>query len=144
MKATDKQAYLGSDEFGELIERARALTAECEHRGRYAQVIVAQTSGGNMVTTVVSDATDSEDADMRGFLDALSESGDTELVRLVCMWRLDNWLDLPSYAFRERLCALNPANSDTQMLLAGERSCIVKRIGQTLAPPRNCTAGGAQ
>ncbi len=90
-----------------------------------AQVWVLLSAGGNVYVV--------QNDDIQKLLSLLSRNGETRIVKWVTMW----WSgprepDLPSYAARKALLELDPANTDTMLLLQGERQPIEKPMGETM------------
>lgn len=56
---------------------------------------------------------------------------DAKIERLICMWH-DGSIDLPSFAFREALVAIDSMNLSTQMLLNGLNGYVVKTVKATM------------
>ena len=65
------------------------------------------------------------------FLIEKKKSGEAQIERLICMWH-DGSIDLPSYAFRESLVAVDSKNLSTQMLLNGLTGYVVKTVKATM------------
>ncbi len=65
------------------------------------------------------------------FLIEKKKSGEAQIERLICMWH-DGSVDLPSYAFRESLVAVDSKNLSTQMLLNGLTGYVVKMVKETM------------
>ncbi len=61
------------------------------------------------------------------FLIDKKKNGDSKIERLICMWH-DGSIDLPSFAFREVLVAVDSTNLSTQMLLGGLNGYVVKTV----------------
>lgn len=59
------------------------------------------------------------------------KSGEAKIERLICMWH-EGSIDLPSYAFREALVAIDSKNLSTQMLLNGLDGYVVKTVKATM------------
>ena len=59
------------------------------------------------------------------------KNSDAKIERLICMWH-DGSIDLPSFAFREALVAIDSKNLSTQMLLNGLRGFVVKTVKATM------------
>ncbi len=65
------------------------------------------------------------------FLIEKKKRGDDKIERLICM-RHDGGIDLPSFAFREALVAIDSKNLLTQMLLNGSSGYVVKTVNVTM------------
>ena len=59
------------------------------------------------------------------------KNSDAKIERLICMWH-DGSIDLPSFAFREALVAIDSKNLSTQMLLNGLNGYVVKTVKATM------------
>lgn len=77
----------------------------------------------------IESAIEAESA-MRLFIEK-KKSGDSSIERLICMWH-DGSIDLPSYAFRESLVAVDSKNLSTKMLLNGLVGYVVKMVKDTM------------
>lgn len=67
---------------------------------------------------------------MKFFLEK-KKNGEAKMERLICM-RHTGGIDLPSFAFREALVAIDSQNLSTQMLLNGLRGFVVKTVKATM------------
>lgn len=61
----------------------------------------------------------------------LQEAENTQVVSILCMWQ-DLTIDMPSYALRKKLLAMNAANGETRLLLRGENGINSIPLAQTL------------
>ena len=61
----------------------------------------------------------------------LQEDENAQLVFILCMWQ-DLTIDLPSYALRTKLLAMNAANGETRLLLRGENGINSIPLARTL------------
>lgn len=82
-------------------------------------VYVLETSSGN-VRTIIND-------DFRDILDTLAQTKDTAVVKVLAMWK-DGGADVPSYAFRKALLALDAANAQTGVLVLTESGYSVRAL----------------
>ena len=64
----------------------------------------------------------------------MTETLNTRVILTVTLWR-NGQLDVPSYAFREKLTALHPDNRDCCILLQTEDGLTVKRLSMTMSSP---------
>ena len=78
------------------------------------------------------------DTNLKSLIADMKSNDDTEIKRLVCFRA--GYIDLPSYAFRDKLCKLNCANLNTQLLFYGaerdtpEDICLMtKPLSATMA-----------
>ena len=82
----------------------------------YTQAIVLFSATGKEYSVRIQNALSQEKTDETAFLEKIKKSGDTEIGCVLCMWQ-DHGIDIPSYAFRESLCALDPKNSESLMFV---------------------------
>ena len=59
---------------------------------------------------------------------------DTKVDCILSMWRDSSCIDMPSYALRTQLLALNPDNRDTAVFLFGEHGIHPFPLARTMAP----------
>ncbi len=84
--------------------------AECE---QFTQAIVLLSAAGNEYSAVIKNVLAEEKTDEKALLERLKKADDTEIRYCLCMWQ-NGSIDIPSFAFRDMLCELNPKNSETQ------------------------------
>ena len=82
----------------------------------YTQAIVLSSATGKEYSVRINNALSQEKTAETALLEKIKESGDTEIGCVLCMWQ-DHGIDIPSYAFRESLCALDPQNSESLMFV---------------------------
>ena len=82
----------------------------------YTQAIVLFSATGKEYSVRIKNALSQEKTDETALIKTIKESGDTEIGCVLCMWQ-DHGIDIPSYAFRESLCALDPKNSEALMFV---------------------------
>ena len=82
----------------------------------YTQAIVLFSATGKEYSVRIKNALSQEKTDETALIKTIKESGDTEIGCVLCMWQ-DHGIDIPSYAFRESLCALDPKNSESLMFV---------------------------
>ena len=75
------------------------------------------------------------DSNLKSLVNDMKSKDDTEIKRLVCF--LGGEIDLPAYAFRDKLCRINSANLNTQILIRGVDNLIVKPLSATMAKGYN-------
>ena len=96
-------------------------TAEAEisnaEAGQYTQAVVLLSAMGNEYSTLIKNALSEEKADENALLERMKNVNDTEICYALCMWQDNQCVDIPSYAFREWLCALNPKNTETLLFV---------------------------
>ncbi len=98
--------------------------AECE---QYTQAIVLLSATGKEYSAVIKNVLSEEKTDEKILLDTLKEAKDTEIRYCLCTW-CDGSIDIPSFAFRNMLCELNPKNSET---LSFVRTISTKKLSET-------------
>jgi len=103
------------DVFEQMKKTAEAKLSRAEI-GQYTQVVVLLSAMGNEYSTLIKDALSEEKADEADLFERMKNSNDTEICCVLCMWQ-DKCIDIPSYAFRESLCALNPKNTETLLFV---------------------------
>jgi len=101
--------------FCRLKETATGLLRDVE-RSRYTQAIVLYSVTGNQYGAVISNALSEEMTEETTLLNKAILARDTEIRYVLCMWQ-DQSIDIPSYAFREKLCACNPKNKDSLLFV---------------------------
>ena len=82
-------------------------------------VYVLETASGNIHTVVNND--------FQKTLDTMAQANDTVVTKMVAMWQ-EGFVDVPSYAFRKALLALDAANKQTEVILRTERGYTTKAI----------------
>ena len=85
-------------------------------KSQYTQAIVLSSATGKEYSVRINNVLSQEKTDETALLEKIKESGDTEIGCVLCMWQ-DYGIDIPSYAFRESLCALNTKNSESLMFV---------------------------
>ena len=111
-----------------LLDRARKEAARLSG----GNTVVMLTSGGTVHSISFQDMDSACDAEgAMKFLIEKKKSGDSKIEKLICMWH-DGEIDIPSFAFREALLAVDSKNLSTQMLLNGFEGYVVKTIKVTM------------
>ncbi len=105
-------------------------TAETElsgaETGQYAQAVVLLSATGNEYSTLIKNALSEEKEDETALLERTKNLNDTEIYCVLCMWQ-DKCIDIPSYSFRKLLCALDPKNTKTLLLvMTADGVCGIK------------------
>ena len=85
--------------------------------GQYVQAVVLLSSKENEYSTLIKNALSKEKADETAFLEEIKNVNDTEIRYVLCMWQADKCIDIPSFAFRKLLCALNPKNTEALLFV---------------------------
>ena len=65
--------------------------------------------------------------DFQKTLDTMAKANDAVVAKMVAMWQ-EGSVDVPSYAFRKALLALDAANGQTEVILRTESGYITKPI----------------
>ncbi len=111
-------------DFEPLFCQAKALL---EADPSAEQAVAVQTAGG--VRSFANHAVTSGDtSDETAFVRSLAESGDTKVVRIVCLWQSGLTVDLPSWSLRAALLELDPTNRDAEILLRTADGCTTRTI----------------
>ena len=96
-------------------------TAETElskaETGQYTQAVVFLSAKGNEYSTYIKNALSENMADEIALLEKMKNVNDTEICYVLCLWQDNKCIDVPSYAFRELLCALNPKNAEALLFV---------------------------
>lgn len=111
--------------FDPLISKAKE-TLSGRPQTAELQAVVLKTRLGNTYTILSADSQSEQQV-----LREMTVQGDTQVSYLVAMWQGD-CLDVPSYALREKLIALNKENENTRLVLRGEGCLAVRTIGSTM------------
>ena len=111
-----------------LLDRARKEADQLSD----GNTVVMLTSGGTIYSISFQDMNSACDAEgAMKFLIEKKKSGDSKIEKMICMWH-DGGIDLPSFAFREALLAVDSKNLSTQMLLNGFEGYVVKTVKVTM------------
>ena len=96
-------------------------TAEAElskaAAGQYVQAVVLLSANENEYSTLIKNALSKEKADETAFLEGIKNVNDTEICYVLCMWKADKCIDIPSFDFIKLLCALNPKNTEALLFV---------------------------
>ncbi len=115
-----------------VYERMRQTAANIlqeAEQSQCTQALVLFSSAGNEYGALIKDALSEEKADETALLEGLTAEHDTEVRYVLCMWQ-DKCLDIPSLAFRNMLCALDPHNTDALLFVATRTDvCAIKLAG---------------
>ncbi len=117
--------------FQELKEYADNLLAQTPE---VEQAVAVETAAGNRYGFVSRNILAGDHQEEAAFAKMLAEKGETQLRYLVCQWQGGS-LDVISRAFWHILTTMDPKNLDTEILLQGFDSEIVKPL-RSLQPPR--------
>lgn len=121
-----------------MIKQAEALIEGGGFKGNgCANAIVIMTAKGNTFGAVTEDGRmeDGYCACADKVLEQLTDSRDTEVKMIVCLWD-GGPLDISSYYFRKKLCDLNENNKNAEMLLEGENEYHIRTVEQTFGKKR--------
>ena len=103
----------------------------CDANPEADQVIALETAGGKRYSFVNRRILSGDCSDEEQFLQMLRETGDTHVIRIVCLWvgiELAMAFDIPSYNFRMALIHINPENMETAVPVCGGYGHFVKRF----------------
>ncbi len=105
--------------FAPMIKQAEALIRDSGFKDNgCANALVVMTAKGNTFGAVTEDGRmeDGYCACADKVLKQLTDSRDTEVKMIVCLWD-GGPLDISSFYFREKLCSLNESNKNAEILL---------------------------
>ena len=100
----------------EAMKKTALDLLEGAEKDPYTQAIVLSSVTGKEYGARIKNALSQEKTDETALLERIKESGDTEIGCVLCMWQ-DHGIDVPSYAFRESLCSLDPQNSESLLFV---------------------------
>lgn len=101
--------------FSHMKEKAIDLLSNCDH-GKYTQAIILFSSSEKVYEAVIKNALSEEMIDEVCLIQNIMNAEDTEICYVLCMW-YDKSIDIPSFAFRQLLLALNPKNSAASLFV---------------------------
>lgn len=101
--------------FEHMKETAMELLSNAE-KIQYTQAIVLLSAAGNEYSAIIKNALSEEKTDEASLLRKMKEAKDDEICCVLCMWQ-DKCIDIPSFAFRKLLFALNPKNSEASLFV---------------------------
>ena len=116
-----------TDLFSKMKEVALQLLSESQN-GPYTQAIVLQSVTGDLYGTRIGNACLEEKAEETALALRTKER---EIRHVLCMWQ-DGSVDLPSFAFREMLCASQPKNADALVFVTAAGGVGTKLLSQTM------------
>ena len=120
------------ESFKKLYELA--YTAAINHKAKSLTYVFAlETQKGNLFIEKLENCLESDEAEKK-LLSKLNSNNDTQIERIVgflCDNRSNPSLDMPSFRFRDALCALNNENLNAKILMQGMHSYNVKDIRAT-------------
>ena len=100
----------------ENMEKTAIKLLDGTEKDPYTQAIVLFSATGKEYSVRINNALSQEKTDETALIKTIKESGDTEIGCVLCMWQ-DHGIDVPSYAFRESLCSLDPQNSESLLFV---------------------------
>ena len=112
-------------DFDVLLSTVKDLL-KAEAVSKNTQAICLQSAKGELYHLTLKNALDAE-TEVADFMEMLRASEDTHIARLVCMWQ-SGCVDLPSFAFRKNLFALDPQNRDCLILLQGAQGLNTRTL----------------
>lgn len=101
--------------FDNMKKSASELLKDAE-TSQYTQAIVLSSVNGKEYGAAINNAVSEEKADETALLERLKAVNDTKIHYVLCMWQ-DGSIDLPSFAFRNLLCAIHPDNSEALLFV---------------------------
>lgn len=101
--------------FSRMKEKAIDLLSNCDH-GKYTQAIILFSSSEKVYEAVIKNALSEEMIDEVCLIQKIMNAENTEICYVLCMWH-DKSIDIPSFAFRQLLLALNPKNSAASLFV---------------------------
>ncbi len=108
-------------------EKKKALL-QISATDRNLQILALQRKGSEDVMLFINDI-----ATGKGEEEAVTAlaAANAPVGRILCLWITDG-VDLPSYAFRKALTALNAANGESEILLLGEHGLNTRTLASTM------------
>lgn len=122
----------GSDTFDtqwEMLLNRASKEADKLSDGNVVVILTAKGTVDSISFQNIHSSIEAENA--MKFLIEKKKSEEAKIERLICMWH-DGSIDLPSFAFREALVAIDSKNLSTQMLLNGLNGYVVKTVKATM------------
>ena len=111
-------------------------TAEAElskaAAGQYVQAVVLLSAKENEYSTLIKNALSKEKADETAFLEGIKNVNDTEICYVLCMWQADKCIDIPSFDYRNLLCALNPKNTEALLFVMTDNGVSGIKVSTTM------------
>lgn len=118
------------DMFEQMKKTAEAELSKADI-GQYTQAVVLLSATGKEYSTLIKNALSEEKADESALFEKMKNLNDTEICCALCMWQ-DKCIDIPSYAFRELLCALNPKNTETLLFVMTADGVSAIKVSTTM------------
>ena len=97
----------------------------------YTQAIVLFSQNGNEYGTIIKNTLSAETEETE-FLERLTVAKDTEIRYILCVWKGDASIDIPSFAFRKKLFALHSSNAESLMFVMTEDGVSVIKLSATM------------
>ncbi len=115
----------------EKMQELAAMALKSTELNEKAQAIVLLTHKGNAYCYVINDALSKDKAEEDGLLQILTESADTEIKYILCLW-LNGGLDLPSYDLRKKLCKINDRNLHAGIFVNTFEDVVIRELKDTV------------
>ena len=115
--------------FACMKEKAELLSDA--EKNQYTQAIVLYSAKGNEYSTIIRNALSKEMADEAFLLGKIQEANDSEIDFVLCMWQ-DQWIDIPSFAFRKLLLDLNEKNSESALFVVTADGVSEIKLSETI------------
>ncbi len=119
-----------SDMFERMKKMASDLLLNAETE-QYTQAIVLLSQKGNAYGTVIKNVLSEDKTEETAFFEGLRSADDTEIGYILCMWG-DTCIDVPSYAFRKSICAVNPKNTESKIFVMTQNGVSVMKLANTM------------
>ena len=115
-------------EFATLLSLAEESLETAEGKQhKYRQSVALLTAQGQQVThAFCSDSVEELVEQNCALLSKLKSEGQTQIKKVVFMWA-DGSVDIPSFRFRKEMCALDPENYQTEILLTALHGYVIKK-----------------
>lgn len=93
------------------------------------QALSVVSAKGNFYQFSNSRIRDGDTSDEKRFVQLLRDREDTQVCKLLCMWK-SGQVDIPSSHLRRELLRLDPANRETEIALQGEKGLVTRKLGE--------------
>ena len=117
-----------------VLEKMQTTAAELLRKtgsGQNTQAVVVHSATGGEYSTVLRNACSLCPSGEDDLLDALKAAGDTEIRYVLCVWQ-DGGIDIPSYAFRKMLTALDPKNTEARLFVMTAGGISAVKVSTTM------------
>lgn len=119
-----------ADIFERMKKTASDLLRNTE-KEQYTQAIVLLSKKGNEYGTIIRNVLSEDKTEESALLEGLRAADDTEICYILCMWG-DACIDIPSFAFRARLCTANPQNTESKIFVMTQNGVSVMKLANTM------------